>query len=48
MRSVGIGGQGKYRASKDRISARSAFGIAWLFSLFFFLQLQARQHPALL
>lgn len=37
MRSVGVGGHGNYRVSKDRVSARSAFGIAWLFSLFFFV-----------
>jgi glutaminyl-peptide cyclotransferase len=37
VRSVGVGGHGNYHASKNRIDARSAFGIAWLFSLFFFV-----------
>jgi len=37
VRSVGVGGHENFRASKDRINVRSAFGIAWLFSLFFFV-----------
>jgi glutaminyl-peptide cyclotransferase len=37
VRSVGVGGHGNRRASRDRIDGRSAFGIAWLFSLFFFV-----------
>jgi Peptidase family M28 len=37
VRSVGDGDHGKYPASKSRVNARSAFAIAWLFSLFFFV-----------
>jgi glutaminyl-peptide cyclotransferase len=37
VRSEGVDGHGNYHTSKDRINARSAFGIAWLFSLFFFV-----------
>ena len=37
VRSAGVGGHGNYSRSKERINARSAFGMVWLFSLFFFV-----------
>ena len=37
MRRDGIARREKYRASKEQISARSAFGMVWLCSLFFFV-----------
>jgi glutaminyl-peptide cyclotransferase len=37
VKSGGVGSHGNYHASKNRIDARSAFGIAWLLSLFFFV-----------
>ncbi len=37
MRSAGAGGRGNYCAPTERTNARSAFGMIWLFSLFFFV-----------
>ena len=37
MRRAGADGHGPHCAAKEQINARSAFGLVWLFSLFFFV-----------
>jgi glutaminyl-peptide cyclotransferase len=37
VREAGTPGNRDYRAPKERIDARSTFGVVWLFSLFFFV-----------